>query len=119
MIKGGGSKLYSDAAKNPSPGLHTIEPMSSERLNKNTTAAASDSGIDVRSLEKLIDERIALTLEMKRNEEPTNHRVAEKLSDEKVINIVYAGKTEITEPEPQWATTHQRDLNRQVATGDD
>ena len=82
LIKGGGSKLHRDAA-DASSGLHIIEPIRSEssNLNKNTTPAAVDSGIEKRSLEKLIDERIATTLERKRNEEPTNHQVTEKLRD--------------------------------------
>lgn len=111
-IKKGGSKLYSDAAKNVNPGMHIIEPKESlENLNKKTKAIAADSGIDVRSLEEFIDERIATTLEKKSCEELTNNKVSEKVSDEKVINIVYASKTERTEPEPQWTTTDQRDLN--------
>ena len=62
-------------------------------------------------MEKLIDERVAAILDKKLKEQLTNYPVAEKVSDEKVINIVYSSKIEITEPGAQWATIDQRDLN--------
>ena len=111
LIKQGGSKLYSDAEENINPDMHIIEPKESlENLKKTTTAITADSGIDLRSLEEFIDERIATTLEKKSCEELTNIQIAEKVSDEKVINV-YASKTEMKEPEPQWTTTDQRDRN--------
>ena len=95
--------------------LHIIEPTKVKNSNlENGIANATDSGIDVSSLEKLIDERVAATLDKKLKEQPTNYPVADKVSDEKVINIVYSSKTEITEPGAQWATIDQRDLNTET-----
>ena len=102
----------SGAAKDTNSSRHIIEPMEVRNSNlKNGTANATDSGIDVSSLEKLIDERVAATLDKKLKEQPINHPVAEKVSDEKVINIMYSSKTEITEPGAQRGIIDQRDLN--------
>ena len=55
-------KLFDGTTKNTNSGPHITEPININSSNlKNTTVTGTDSGIDVQSLEKLIDEKVAAT----------------------------------------------------------
>ena len=81
-------KSYCDATK----GLNTNEA-------KRSNAIATDSGIDMQSLEKLIDKRVAVTMDAKLEKHIKNNTGAiNRNSSNEFTQMVYTNKAELDDP---------------------
>ena len=75
-------------------------------IEENKSAVLTDSGIDVQSLEKLIDDKVTTKVEEKFKEQARKDNfVPKNLSNDEFVNVVYENKAETTEERDQ------RDLN--------